>query len=81
MLFIFNSVEPRAFWMKNTYISLDIIFVDKDRRVVNIAENTTPLSRDIHRSMEPARYVVEVNGGVSRRFNIEKGSYIRWDRK
>ncbi len=81
MLFIFKASGPRAFWMKNTYIPLDIIFVGKDKRVVHIAEDTTPLSRKIIGSPRPAMYVVEVNSGHARHHNIEEGTHIRWQRE
>ena len=81
MLFIFDVVKPRGFWMRNTYIPLDIIFIDENKRVVTIAENTTPLSEQILSSGKPVRYVVEVNAGFSQRFHIEKGTQIRWHRQ
>lgn len=81
MLFIFDSVKPRGFWMRNTYIPLDIIFIDENGNVVVIAENTTPLSEHIHESLKPIKYVVEVNAGFSRRFDIKKGTRIRWSRR
>lgn len=80
MLFIFDSPAPRGFWMKNTYIPLDIIFVDANRRVVKIAENTTPLSKAIIPSKRAAKYVVEVNAGFSRKHNITEGVRVRWRR-
>lgn len=81
MLFIFDSVRPRSFWMRNTYIPLDIIFVDENSRVVAIAENTTPFSEQILRSGKPVKYVVEVNAGLSQEFHIKKGTQIRWHRR
>jgi len=81
MLFVFESVEPKGFWMHNTYIPLDIIFVNEDGRVVRIAGNTAPLSQHIHDSVEPVKYVVEVNAGFTRRFSIGRGTQIRWRRR
>jgi len=75
MLFIFPDSAERSFWMKNTYIPLDIIFFDENLTVVNIHENTEPLNESIiYNSDGPSRYVLELNGGVSASNNIEIGS-------
>jgi uncharacterized membrane protein (UPF0127 family) len=71
MLFIFDSEEEQTFWMKNTRISLDIIFINNDHRIVNIAKHTIPYSTDPIPSMQPARYVLEVNGGFCDQQKIE----------
>lgn len=81
MLFIFDTLEPRDFWMYQTHIPLDIIFIDADRHVVNIAENTTPHSTKHINSGKPALYVVEVNAGFVKRFNISDSSRIQWKRE
>ncbi len=81
MLFVFENVKPQKFLMKNTPISLDIIFVGENGCVVNIAENTTPMSDKIYRSQGPIKYVVEVRAGFAKHFKIEKGVCIRWQRK
>jgi uncharacterized membrane protein (UPF0127 family) len=81
MLFVFESVKPQIFLMENTPISLDIIFVGKNGCVINIAENTTPMSDKIYRSQGPIKYVVEVTAGFAKYFKIEKGVCIRWRRE
>ncbi|MEE8399153.1 MAG: DUF192 domain-containing protein [Desulfobacterales bacterium] len=81
MLFIFDTSELKGFWMHRTYIPLDIIFVDADKQIVNIAENTTPHSREAINSGEPVLYVVEVNAGFVKRFNISDRSRIQWKRE
>jgi uncharacterized membrane protein (UPF0127 family) len=63
MLFIFNVEGQQTFWMKNTMIPLDIIFINEQHRIVHIAKHTIPYSRDPIPSMQPARYVLEVNAG------------------
>jgi YVTN family beta-propeller protein len=67
MLFVFEDVKYLSFWMKNTYIPLDMIFVDKDLRIVDIKEDVQPcLQEDIcpsYPSKQPAKYVLEVNAG------------------
>lgn len=80
MLFVFKSEEPRTFWMKDTSLSLDIIFIDQSGEVVSIAENTTPLSTNpLYKSEKPARYVLEVNAGWSKKNSISKGDSIDID--
>jgi uncharacterized protein len=78
MLFIFPDVQVRNFWMRNTEIPLDIIFVSDSKRVLNIAKNTTPYSDISYSSAGPAKYVVEVNGGFCDRHNITRGAMVNW---
>jgi len=80
MLFVFEYVRPHNFWMKNTPISLDIIFLDPDGCVVNIAESTTSMSETIYSSKVPIKYAAEVRAGFSKYFKIEKGTCIKWRR-
>jgi uncharacterized membrane protein (UPF0127 family) len=76
MLFVFGDDVARSFWMKNTPLPLDIIFIDAEGKVVNVAENTTPFSTAPIRSAGPARYVLEVNAGFARRNGIVAGSKV-----
>jgi len=78
MFFLFPVEEPMAFWMKNTRFSLDIIYVDANRRIVDIIENTTPFSEVQLPSKAPAQYVVEVVGGFCREHGIRIGDMIRF---
>jgi len=78
MLFIFDYPEMQRFWMHNTPLSLDMIFVDENRRILNIAESTTPMSKQTYSSRGPAKYVVEVKAGFSKRHGIEEGMKIEW---
>lgn len=80
MLFVFEAPAIQNFWMRNTPGSLDIIFVAKDGRVRNIAEQAIPLSDRTYSSAGPASYVVEVRGGFARRFGIDQNCRIRWQR-
>ena len=76
MLFDFKQEQPVAFWMKNTYIPLDMIFIDRKGEIANIAENTEPLSE---RSVPAARPVVgllEVIAGTSKRLGIKAGDRV-----
>ncbi len=81
MLFVYNNTERRAFWMKNTSIPLDIIFISEEQEVINIAEaDPEPGVADEnltrYYSDEPAKYVVEVNQGYSERKSIEEGTKV-----
>ncbi|MDH3568414.1 MAG: DUF192 domain-containing protein [Desulfobacteraceae bacterium] len=80
MLFVFERVKPQNFLMKNTPISLDIIFIGKDGCVVNTAESTKPMSDKIYRSKGAIKYVVEVKAGFVKCFKIEKGTCMKWRR-
>ncbi|MGA7145044.1 MAG: DUF192 domain-containing protein [Desulfobacterales bacterium] len=78
MLFVFQQLKPRKFWMKNTPISLDIIFIGRDGCIVNIAESTTPMSEKHYRSDGPIKYAVEVSAGFAKHFEIDSSTCIRW---
>jgi len=80
MLFVFERIEPQNFWMKNTPIPLDIIFIGADGCIVNIVESTTPMSKQRYRSKGPIKYVVEVRAGFVKRFKIDSSTCIRWQR-
>ena len=80
MLFIFPDVRPRSFWMRNTIISLDIIFANANKEIVTIQKYTTPYSEDSVPSLEDAQYVVEVNAGFCDKHGIEKGHLVEFDR-
>jgi uncharacterized membrane protein (UPF0127 family) len=80
MLFIFNDEEQQAFYMKNTLIPLDIIFVNAKKQIIKIYKYTTPLSEDDLPSIKPCLYVVEVNGGYADKYKIKEGDYIEWRR-
>jgi YVTN family beta-propeller protein len=81
MLFVYEDVEHLSFWMKNTYIPLDMIFVDKDLRIVDIKEDAQPcpLQEDIcpsYPSKQPAKYVLEVNSGFVQQNGIRVGDIL-----
>lgn len=79
MLFIFEKQEPLSFWMANTPLSLDIIFVDETFKIVRIHSNTEPFTTKQYASGKPARYVVEVNGGFCVENDILEGTEIGFD--
>lgn len=76
MLFVFPSRAPQAFWMHNTKISLDIIFIDEDGRIVRIHRRTEPFSDKSLPSDAPIRFVLEVEGGFSERHGVSEGDRI-----
>jgi hypothetical protein len=80
MLFIYPEAQPQVFWMRNTPISLDMIFIGDDGRVVRVARRTRPMSDRHYHSIDPARYVVEVPAGFAERNHIRKGTEFRWQR-
>lgn len=63
MLFVFNTEEPRNFWMKNTHLPLDIVFFDRGGRIANIVEGAVPFSETHIPSLIPAQYVLELPAG------------------
>ena len=82
MLFVFDREEFRSFWMKNTYISLDIIFINKDKEVINIHQSTEPLNTEkSYYSDQPVQFVLEVNGGWSILNNLKRGDVLIFDIK
>jgi len=80
MLFIFGDEEPQAFWMKNTYIPLDIIYINKLMEIVSSRAYATPLSEESIPSGKPAQYVVEVNAGFCYKYKITEGDRIKFKR-
>ena len=79
MLFVYSDQRFRSMWMKNTYISLDMVFARHDGSVTNIVENTVPLSEQSVTSSEPATFVLELNAGTTRRLSIDEESRLLWE--
>jgi hypothetical protein len=77
MLFDYDPPQQIAFWMKNTYIPLDIVFIDAGGCILTIAENTTPLSLERIPSGGLARAVLEIKGGLSAKLGIKPGDRVR----
>ncbi|GEP89305.1 hypothetical protein SAMN05660909_01609 [Chitinophaga terrae (ex Kim and Jung 2007)] len=80
MLFIFPDMEERSFWMKNTYISLDIIYIDDNFEIVSVQKYATPLSEEGLPSFKKAKYVLEVNGGFCDKYHIAYGDKITFQK-
>jgi uncharacterized protein len=77
MLFVYPRPQPVEFWMRNTPLSLDIVFIRQDGTIAGIAENTVPMSEDLIPSGEPVRAVLEVKGGTMRQLGIAAGDRVR----
>ncbi len=79
MLFLFRREAPRSFWMLNTRIPLDIIYLDRDLKVVSIVANARPCRRSPCRSYPstgPAQFVLELNGGQAADLGLEPGDQL-----
>ena len=76
MIFDFGTEQPITMWMRNTYVSLDMIFIHEDGTIGHIAADTTPLSDTVIPSRVEARFVLEVGAGTSRRLGIETGDRV-----
>ena len=76
MLFVFNSSVQRSFWMKNTLIPLDIIFLAENGRINHIHHNAKPLDESMISSLGPAFAVLEINGGMSHELGLNVGDTI-----
>ena len=78
MLFVYPDNNTRAMWMKNTYISLDMIFIDENGYVSSIQKNTEPLSLRTIRSKKPVKYVLELSNGMSDQIKLRENDYVFW---
>lgn len=76
MLFIYDRVQPASFWMKNTLIPLDMLFIGADGRIVNIHDRAVPQSLDSVNSAGPVKAILELNGGMSARLGIRPGDRV-----
>ena len=76
MLFVFVVSELQSFWMKNTVLSLDIMFVNENKEIVRIHKNTTPYSEKSLPSDKKSMYVVEVNAGFADKYGVKEGDKI-----
>ena len=76
MLFVYPSEQSVAFWMKNTLIPLDMLFIGADGHIRRIVERTIPLSTNPIPSGDPVRAVLEINGGAAERLGIHAGDMV-----
>lgn len=78
MLFIFTQEGEQSFWMKNTMLSLDIMYVNKNKEIVTIYKHTQPYSENPIPSFKKAMYVVETIAGFCDKYNVEEGDFIEF---
>ena len=76
MLFIYDDPQNITMWMKNTYISLDMIFADARGQIISIARDTEPFSTDIIEAGGPAKVVLEVPAGTAQRLKLKRGDLL-----
>ena len=77
MLFIFDDQKIRKFWMKDTYIPLDMVFISSDGQIVGIVENAKPKSLTPQFVNQLSQYVLEINGGLAKKYDINTGDLIK----
>jgi len=77
MIFIYNDMAPRSFWMKNTLIPLDIIYADNKGKIVSIAHNAQPHDLKSKPSAGKAQYVLEIRGGLAKKLGLKPGDMIK----
>jgi uncharacterized membrane protein (UPF0127 family) len=78
MLFLFERSQPLTFWMHNTYMPLDMIFIEPSLRVLGVVENAEPMTDTSRAVPGQSQYVLEVNAGWSRRHAVQKGTAVRF---
>lgn len=78
MIFINETERIISMWMKNTYIPLDMIFLDKDKKVIGILENVPPMTLDQRTIGKPSKYVIELNAGIVKQLGLKDGDVVRF---
>ena len=78
MIFLFPGESEHSFWMKNTPIPLDMIFIGRDRKIVGILEQAVPFSTDSRSVAGASQFVLEINGGLAKRYGIKAGDSVRF---
>ena len=76
MLFIMDSVAEHSFWMRNTYIPLDMVFIGENETVACIVENAVPRTQTSRKCGVPSRYVLEIDGGLAQKYGIQPGQDV-----
>jgi uncharacterized membrane protein (UPF0127 family) len=79
MLFLGNTERIQTFWMKNTPLPLDLIFISADSQIVSIARRARPFSEQTISSEKPAQYVLEVRAGFADRYDLNDSTRVTWN--
>jgi len=79
MIFLFPAESIQSFWMKNTSIPLDMIFINRERKIAGIVEQTLPFSLDPRSVSSPSQFVLEINGGLSKKYGFKAGDAVRFE--
>ena len=79
MLFMMGEIRVWTFWMKNTLIPLDMIFIGQDMTVAGIVQNAEPLTETLRKTDKPSLYVLEVNGGYTAQHGVSAGAKVRFE--
>lgn len=79
MIFIFSQESPQSFWMKNTPLPLDMIFINADKEIVGIVERAVPFSLDPRGVSTPSQFVLEINGGLAQKHGIRAGDRVGFE--
>jgi uncharacterized membrane protein (UPF0127 family) len=79
MLFLMSEERPWAFWMRNTLIPLDMIFIGKDMKIAGVVENAEPRTETLREVKAPSSYVLEVNGGYCAAHKVSAGASVRFE--
>ena len=77
MWFVFDRPVQEQFWMKDTLIPLDLLFIGDDMKIVSIAKNAKPLSEELISSTAPYKFVLEVNGGIADKYGFKVGDAVQ----
>ncbi len=78
MLFLSRQDQVQVFWMKNTLIPLDMLFIDRERKIVGIVENAEPQTLTSRKVDQPSRYVLEIRGGLAAQLGIKPGGVVEF---
>ncbi len=78
MLFIMDGQTKHPFWMQDTYLSLDMIFVEQDKTIFEVVENTTPFSEEMIEPKMINMYTLEIRAGMAKKYNITAGDRLEW---
>lgn len=79
MIFLFDEDEVQSFWMQDTYIALDMVFISRNLEVVGVVENAQPLTTTSRKVGAPSRYVLEVRGGFAKEHGVKAGTRVRFE--